>query len=182
MVYQSAQNGMLGVILPRIIDSGHQVASTYVFSARDPSVFKDLGTASSHSFGNFVVPESRGGFLGVDLGDNYPRGVHLHRFNPLGMANRVVYTYKTVHLPFPRKEGSAVYKEIEHFRQDLLHVVQRQRRLYRAGRRGRGSGELLGDLRHGPFAGGTRAGQPPRGRGAPRRPPRPGHAPHHQGL
>ena len=103
---------MLGVILPRIIDSGHQVASTYVFSARDPSVFKDLGTASSHSFGNFVVPESRGGFLGVDLGDNYPRGVHLHRFNPLGMANRVVYTYKTVHLPFPRKEGSAVYKGI----------------------------------------------------------------------
>jgi hypothetical protein len=115
MVYQngpSGQGGMLGVILPRIIDSGHQVASTYIFSARDPATFKDLGTASSHSFGNFVVPESRGGFLGVDLGDNFPRGVHLHRFNPLGMASRVVFTYKTVHLPFPRKEGSDVYKEI----------------------------------------------------------------------
>ncbi|MGO8689129.1 MAG: LamG domain-containing protein [Thermoguttaceae bacterium] len=109
MVYQ---NGMLGVILPRIIDSGHQVASVYVFSARDPSTFKDLGTASSHSFGNYVVPESRGGFLGVDLGDNYPRGVHLHRFGPTGMASHIVFTYKTVHLPFPRKEGSAVYKEI----------------------------------------------------------------------
>ena len=109
MVYQ---NGMLGVILPRIIDSGHQVASTYVFSARDPSTFKDLGTASSHSFGNYVTPESRGGFLGVDLGDNYPRGVHLHRFSPAGMASHIVFTYKTVHLPFPRKEGSAVYKEI----------------------------------------------------------------------
>ena len=109
MVYQ---NGMLGTILPRIIDSGHQVASVYVFSARDPSTFKDLGTASSHSFGNYVVPESRGGFLGVDLGDNYPRGVHLHRFSPTGMASHIVFTYKTVHLPFPRKEGSAVFKEI----------------------------------------------------------------------
>ena len=78
--------GMLGVILPRIIDSGHQVASVYVFSAADPATFKDLGTASSHSFGNFVTPESHGGFLGVDLGDNYPRGVHLHRFNPTGMV------------------------------------------------------------------------------------------------
>ncbi len=109
MVYQ---NGMLGLILPRIIDSGHQVASVYVFSAHDPATFKDLGTASSHSYGNFVVRESRGGFLAVDLGDNYPRGVHLHRFSPTGMVSRVVFTYKTVHLPFPRKEGSAVYKEI----------------------------------------------------------------------
>ena len=109
MVYRS---GMLGVILPRIIDSGHQVASTYVFSASDPATFKDLGTASSHSFGNFVAPELRGGFLGVNLGDNYPRGVHLHRFSPTGMVLRVVFTYKTVHLPFPRKEGSAVYEEI----------------------------------------------------------------------
>ena len=41
--------------------------------------------------------DSAGRFVGIDLGDNYPRGVHLHRFTDSNIDSRVVYTFKTAH-------------------------------------------------------------------------------------
>ena len=36
-------------------------------------------------------------FLGVDLGDNFPRGINLHRFDVASKQNKVVYNFKTFH-------------------------------------------------------------------------------------
>lgn len=108
--------GSLGLILPRTMHRGgdglrHQGAIAVVLSAHSPSVFRMLGQTSGHSFGNVLTVNSRGEFLGVDLGDNYPRGVHLHKFTRAKRVSRVVFTYKTAHATRPRN-GSPVYAEI----------------------------------------------------------------------
>lgn len=110
------QNGTLGLILPRTMyKSGdglnHQGAIGVVFSARDPATYKNFGQLTGHSFGNLLSVNSRGEFLGIDLGDCYPRGVHLHKFTPVEKKSRVVFTFKTAHATSP-KNNSPVYDEI----------------------------------------------------------------------
>ncbi len=107
--------GKLGVILPRTMHrSGdglrHQGAIALTFSAKDLSLDKHMGQTSGHSFGNVLTVNKKGSFLGMDLGDNYPRGVHLHEFKN-GRKSRLVFTYKTAHATRPRG-GSPVYDEI----------------------------------------------------------------------
>ena len=113
--------GMVGLIFPRTMYmSGdglrHQAAIAATFPA-DLSDVKLLGHTSSHSFGNILVPALAGptgaatGLLGVDLGDNYPRGVHLHRISQGKKASKVVFTYKTAHGTSARN-NSPVYAEI----------------------------------------------------------------------
>jgi hypothetical protein len=102
-------------ILPRTMHMGgdglrHQGAIAVTFAA-DLSRFQNLGQTSGHSFGNVLTVGSRGEFLGIDLGDNYPRGVHLHRIAAGARTSRVVFTYKTAHATSPRN-GSPVYAEI----------------------------------------------------------------------
>lgn len=108
--------GVLGLILPRTMyrsNDGlrHQSAIAVTFSAKTLEVSRMLGTTSSHSMGNVLTLGAKGGFLGLDLGDNYPRGLHLHRFTSKGKASRVVFTYKTAHATRPRN-GSPVYDAI----------------------------------------------------------------------
>jgi hypothetical protein len=107
--------GLVGLILPRTMHmSGdglrHQAAVAATF-APDLSGVKRLGHTSSHSFGNVLTANARGELIGIDLGDNYPRGVHLHKIRAAGMASRVVFTYKTAHGRSARG-GSPVYREI----------------------------------------------------------------------
>jgi len=109
-------NGTLALILPRTMyKSGdglnHQSAIAVVFSAKDPGQFKHLGQITSHSFGNVLSVNSHGEYLGLDLGDCYPRGVHLHKFTASGKTSRVVFTFKTAHATGPRND-SPVYEEI----------------------------------------------------------------------
>lgn len=94
--------GKVGVIFARKMHKAsdglnHQGAIGVVFDASTLKVLKNLGQTSGHSFSNFVTVDSGGKFLGVDLGDNYPRGVNLHRFDEKGRKSRVVYTFKTLH-------------------------------------------------------------------------------------
>jgi hypothetical protein len=108
-------NGFVGLILPRTMYmSGdglhHQAAVAAAFPA-DLSGVQLLGHTSSHSFGNVLVPGLAGDLLGIDLGDNYPRGVHLHRISRAAKGSRVVFTYKTAHGTEARN-GSPVYPEI----------------------------------------------------------------------
>jgi len=108
--------GTLGLILPRtmyISGDGlrHQSAIAVTFSAKTLEVSRMLGTTSSHSMGNIMTLDSKGEFIGLDLGDNYPRGVHLHKFTASHKSSAVVYTFKTEHGRRPRN-GSPVYKEI----------------------------------------------------------------------
>jgi hypothetical protein len=89
----------------------HQGAIAVVFSARDPAMFKNFGQITGHSFGNLVTVNSRGEFLGIDLGDCYPRGIHLHKFTSRKKTSRLVFTYKTAHATSPRND-SPVYEQI----------------------------------------------------------------------
>ncbi len=88
----------------------HQGAIAVTFPP-DISKFQNLGQTSGHSFGNLITVNSKGEFLGMDLGDNYPRGVHLHRITNGAKTSRVLFTYKTAHGTTARG-GSPVYPEI----------------------------------------------------------------------
>lgn len=79
--------------------------------AADLSRFQILGQTSGHSFGNLLTVNARGEFIGLDLGDNYPRGVHLHRITRANLSSSVVFTYKTAHATTPGR-GFPVYPEI----------------------------------------------------------------------
>jgi hypothetical protein len=109
-------NGVLGLILPRTMHRSadglnHQGAIAVALSAKDLTVIKNMGQTSGHSFGNILKVSSRGEFIGLDLGDNYPRGVHLHKFTRAGRVSRVLFTYKTRHGTTTRNSPE-VYKEI----------------------------------------------------------------------
>jgi len=41
--------------------------------------------------------DSKGAFIGMDLGDNDPRGIHLHYITPQEITSRVAYGFKTNH-------------------------------------------------------------------------------------
>jgi len=75
----------------------HQGGIAVVFDANSLTQLKYLGQTSGHSFDNYLTVNETGQFLGIDLGDNYPRGVNLHRFNDKGRRSQVVYTFKTRH-------------------------------------------------------------------------------------
>lgn len=107
----------LGVILSRQRHDIHFGAIALVFDANTLSLLKNLDQTSGHSWGNILLDNTRGDFVGLDLGDNYPRGIHLHRFNADRITSRVVYTFKTEHGDKPNNptnEGGsfAPYSEI----------------------------------------------------------------------
>ncbi len=94
--------GRLGLMLTRTMtQSGdglnHQGGIAVVFDDETLERLAYHGQTSGHSFSNVLTVGNDGRFLGIDLGDNYPRGVHLHRFDESGIASRVVYTFKTGH-------------------------------------------------------------------------------------
>jgi hypothetical protein len=103
------------LIIPRTMHmSGdglrHQGAIAVTFPP-DLSRFQNHGQTSGHSFGNLLTLTKRDEFLGLDLGDNYPRGVHLHRIANGARQSRVLFTYKTAHGTSARG-GSPPYPEI----------------------------------------------------------------------
>ena len=86
---------VLGMILSRTMTMGgdglnHQGAIGVVLDGSTLAVLRNLGQFSGHSFANFAtvatMPSQSGDlattgeFIGVDLGDNYPRGINVHRF------------------------------------------------------------------------------------------------------
>ncbi len=94
--------GDLGLIVARKMHKAkdglnHQGAIAAVIDAKTLQIRKKLGQTSSHSFEVFLDKAHDGRFIGIDLADNYPRGVHLHRFDAAKRHSRVVYTFKTKH-------------------------------------------------------------------------------------
>ena len=108
-------NGVdIGVVLSRIMlqtpdGLNHQGAIAFVLDGTDLDIKKNLGQTSGHSFGNVLTVEPNGKFLALDLGDNYPRGLHLHRFDANRKDSRVVYTFKTAHGTGPMSPAKKVY-------------------------------------------------------------------------
>jgi hypothetical protein len=74
----------------------HQGGIAVSFDANNLSLLKNYGQTSGHSFDNFLSVSSSGDFIGIDLGDNYPRGINLHRINE-NKNSKVIYTFKTKH-------------------------------------------------------------------------------------
>ena len=94
--------GQLGMMLMRTMHKSadglnHQGGIAVIFDAASLKQIKSLGQTSSHSFDNVLTTNSAGDFIGIDLGDAYPRGIHLHRFTDKNRFSRVVYTFKTAH-------------------------------------------------------------------------------------
>jgi hypothetical protein len=93
-------DGRLAMVLGRRMQKSadglnHQGSIAATFPA-DLSATMLLGQNSGHSFDNKVIFDA-GAFVSADLGDNYPRGVILHRFFEKKERGRVVFTYKTNH-------------------------------------------------------------------------------------
>lgn len=98
----TVSNGKVAVLIGRTMHKSpdglnHQGGIGLVFSGANLNLIKNLGQTSGHSFENMLTTAASGEFLGIDLGDNYPRGVHLHLFSDAGIKSRVVYTFKTHH-------------------------------------------------------------------------------------
>lgn len=90
----------------------HQASGAALFDAETLEVKKLMHNICSHSFDEFVSKNSQGEFIGLNAGDNYPRGTRLHKFKDGGeMQSKVVYTYKTQHADNPGS-GRPQYAEI----------------------------------------------------------------------
>ena len=108
-------NGTLGLLLGRQMHNGHQGGIAVVFDAATLRILKHQGQTSSHSFGNVLTVNSQTEFVGIDLGDNYPRGINLHRFTKTTRQSTMVYTFKTQHATTaagPGKKTFPKYDEI----------------------------------------------------------------------
>mmetsp|Transcript_38709 Transcript_38709/g.89974 ORF Transcript_38709/g.89974 Transcript_38709/m.89974 type:complete len:990 (-) Transcript_38709:867-3836(-) len=73
----------------------HQACTIPILDPETLDEFRKFG-GSSHSFANFVT-NTKDGFLAVDLGDNYPRGVNTHKITGTTKKNALVYEFKTQH-------------------------------------------------------------------------------------
>ena len=120
----STNTNELAMIISRTMTRGgdgltHQGAIGLILNAETLDVIKNFGQFSGHSFANFLtvsknkmvvkngnssildpkwhVDNSTIEFLGVDLGDNYPRGINMHRFSLKKRVSKVHYCFKTKH-------------------------------------------------------------------------------------
>lgn len=117
----------LGLIMNRLMhrsDDGlnHQGAFAAVFDAQTLDVAASWGQTSGHSFGSYLTSSrTSGGFLGIDHGDNFPRGVHLHRFDRDHDSSRVVYTFTTKHGTTPLNPAGVEFPLYEEISGGTLH-------------------------------------------------------------
>lgn len=98
------KDGKLALFMARTMNKSgdglnHQGGIAVLFDANTLEVVHNFGQTSGHSFDNFLTINKNGEFLGMDLGDNYPRGIHLHKFATTSKwtSSKVVYTFKTEH-------------------------------------------------------------------------------------
>ncbi|MDJ1486310.1 hypothetical protein QNI16_37870 [Cytophagaceae bacterium YF14B1] len=96
------QNGYLLFMMGRIMNQSsdglnHQGGIAVAFDPTTLSVIRNFGQTSGHSFDNFLTQSQDGNFVAIDLGDNYPRGIHLHKFGKEYINSKVIYTFKTEH-------------------------------------------------------------------------------------
>jgi hypothetical protein len=99
----------------------HQGAIAVTFNAKSLKVNKNFGQTSGHSFDNLLYPSKNSGFYGMDLGDNYPRGINIHKIDE-SIQSRLVYTFKTAHgqqTASPARKAYPKYKEISNVDQDF---------------------------------------------------------------
>ncbi len=116
LVYNS---GVLGFFMARTMNKSndglnHQGGIGVTFDANSLNIISNTGQTSGHSFDNYLTKNEAGDFIGIDLGDNYPRGINLHRMTRKSRESRLVYTFKTEHGETANGYGKIYpkYKEI----------------------------------------------------------------------
>ena len=107
-------NGKLAVLLGRtMLQSGdglnHQGGIAVVFNATTLAVERNWGQTSGHSWESVLTTNANGQFVALDLGDNFPRGIHLHKFTGASKNSRVISSYKTAHGTTPQSPSGATY-------------------------------------------------------------------------
>ncbi len=109
----------LGIFLARFIHRtndglNHQSGMAFTVDAETLAFVGGGAQTSGHSWGSVLQGRGEGRFLGADLGDNYPRGVNLHRLAPDGsFESRIVFTFKTQHGTQARSPAGRDYPEYE---------------------------------------------------------------------
>lgn len=87
----------------------HQACCINVLDVNSFAIIQQYRGAS-HSFGNSLSVRKDGRFYGIDLGDNFPRGINFWTFNEKEFKSKAVYGFKTYHgtteknpagVPFP---------------------------------------------------------------------------------
>jgi hypothetical protein len=73
----------------------HQGAYAAIFDATTLKPIKQFGQTSGHSFANSLIAKEGSGFMGMDLGDNYPRAIHHWTFDSNDIKYKQVYSFKT---------------------------------------------------------------------------------------
>lgn len=92
----------------------HQGGIAIVLNASTLELISNYGQTSGHSFANSLqVSSKEGWYLGMDLGDNYPRGVNLWELkgDSRSWRKKLVYTFKTKHGTSPTSPAGAAYPE-----------------------------------------------------------------------
>jgi hypothetical protein len=92
----------IGMILTRKMTThtdglNHQGAIAAVFDTTSLKIVKNHCQTSAHSFATSLILRSDGVFAGMDLADNYPRGVHCLNFDSTRIEDRTVYSFKASH-------------------------------------------------------------------------------------
>jgi len=115
-------NKKIGLVTARTMTQAgdglnHQGAAAYIFDAETLDLASTAyGQTSSHSFANSMVLVNNT-FIGMDLGDNYPRGIHIWGFKPDGdkLGDQLIYAFKTKHgtsATSPAGQSYEAYTEI----------------------------------------------------------------------
>ncbi|MDF1546981.1 MAG: hypothetical protein P1P88_04120 [Bacteroidales bacterium] len=107
-------NGKIGLFIARTMFASsdglnHQGGIAVLFDANTLEVLRNFGQTSGHSFDNYLTKNADNEFIGIDLGDNYPRGINLHKFSDSQIHSRVIYTFKTEHGSSAKSPAGATY-------------------------------------------------------------------------
>jgi hypothetical protein len=118
----------LGLVISRTMTQSsdtlnHQGAIAVVLNASTLTVTKNLGQTSGHSFGNSITLSSAGDFVGIDLGDNYPRGINMWRFNSTMIRSKLVYQFKTAHGKKAQSPAGVTYDPYPEISDPALNIT-----------------------------------------------------------
>ncbi|CAJ1394400.1 unnamed protein product [Effrenium voratum] len=92
----------------------HQGGIAFIIDASTLEMITNYGQTSGHSFANSLLKSNEAGFyIGMDLGDNYPRGVNLWELKAAEKQkkSKLVYKFKTRHGTNPTSPAGTAYDE-----------------------------------------------------------------------
>jgi len=105
----NVEAGTVALVLSGTFTHGHQGAWRSLINASTLDVLGAGAQTTSHNLGNTVNVASDGSFLSMQLCDNFPRGISLHRFTASSSSSFVPYHFKTC-----GNNCNNVYTELAH--------------------------------------------------------------------